>query len=91
MKNNNKSLLILIGIISLLAILFISISSMKKPSLKDYGILHDEKFGGVFVNISINDFNKKGFKFGDSVNVQFSNGYELLDIPYYNGYYVDYE
>ena len=91
MKNNNKSLLILIGIISLLAILFISISSMKKPSLKDYGILHDEKFGGVFVNISINDFNKKGFKFGDSVNVQFSNGYELLDIPYYNGYYVDYD
>ena len=39
--------------------------------------------------ISIDDFNKLGFEYGDSVNVSFTNGYELTDIPYYNGYYVD--
>ena len=35
--------------------------------------------------MTIDDFNNYGFKFGDSVDVKFSNGYELLDLPYYNG------
>ena len=52
-------------------------------------VKHETEFGGVYIVMTIEDFNKVGFKYGDSVNVEFSNGYKLEDIPYYNGYYVD--
>lgn len=52
-------------------------------------IEHETKFGGVYIKITIADFNAMGFAFGDSLNVTFSNGFELKDLPYYNGYYVD--
>ena len=51
--------------------------------------IHETEFGGVYLKMTIDEFNSKGFKYGDSVDVTFSNGYELEDIPYYNGYYVD--
>lgn len=50
---------------------------------------HETEFGGVYIRMSIEDFNALGFEYGDSVDVEFSNGYKLEDIPYYNGYYVD--
>ena len=52
-------------------------------------IQHEPEFGGVYIEIGIDDFNKLGFQYGDSVKVVFSNGYTLEDVPYYNGYYVD--
>ena len=52
-------------------------------------ISHDDKYGGVYFNCSISDFNNIGFEFGDSVNVKFSNNYSVQDIPYYNGYYTE--
>ena len=52
-------------------------------------IEHEPEFGGVYIKMTIDDFNKLGFVYGDSVKVVFSNGYTLEDIPYYNGYYVD--
>ena len=61
----------------------------KNLVLENYSVSHDTKFGGIYINISIDDFNKIGFKYGDSVDLKFSNGYELKDIPYYNGYYVE--
>ena len=51
------------------------------------GVMHEEEFGGVYIDISIDEFNALGFAYGDSVNVTFSNGYYLEDLPYYNGYY----
>lgn len=54
-----------------------------------YEIEHEERFGGVYIKISIDDFNEMGYEYGDSVDISFSNGYEMTDIPYYNGYYVD--
>ncbi|MCR5112944.1 MAG: tyrosine-protein phosphatase [Acholeplasmatales bacterium] len=57
--------------------------------LNDQVISHEEKFGGVYIQITIADFNELGFKFGDSLDITFSNGYELLDLPYYNGYYTN--
>lgn len=51
-------------------------------------VIQDEKYDAVYVGITIEDFLASGFCFGDSVDVSFSNGYELLDIPFYNGYYV---
>ena len=56
-------------------------------SLADCGIIEDEEFGAVYIDTSIEDFNALGFEYGDSVDVVFSNGYELRDLPYYNGYY----
>ena len=58
------------------------------PELKAAGIIHEPEFGGVYITMTIDDFNALGFRYGDSVNVKFSNGYELKDLPYYNGYYT---
>ena len=59
------------------------------PSVEGLATIHEEEFGGVYLKMTIEDFNALGFKYGDSVDVVFSNGYTLEDIPYYNGYYVD--
>ena len=50
--------------------------------------MRDTSFGGVYLDITIDQFNELGFAYGDSIDVVFSNGYELREIPYYNGYYV---
>ena len=51
--------------------------------------MREEHAGGINLDISIDEFNEKGFTFGDSVDIAFSNGFELKDIPYYSGYYTD--
>ena len=53
------------------------------------GVIHEPEFGGVYIKMTIDDFNALGFQYGDSVRVAFSNGYTMDDLPYYNGYYVD--
>ena len=45
-------------------------------------------YKGVYIQKTIDEFNSLGFEYGDSVNIAFSNGYELKDIPYYSGYYA---
>ena len=79
----------------LVLLIFLTLCSCKENkeesslSIRDYEIEHEQEFGGVYVKISIDDFNDLGFSYGDSVNVEFDNGRSLQDIPYYNGYYVD--
>lgn len=77
-------------ILGILAMPFCLVSCQKEnvPTLKDASISEDTKFKSAIVNVSIEDFNKLGFSLGDSCNVKFSNGYELNDIPYFDGYYV---
>lgn len=58
------------------------------PSASGLAVIHEEEFGGVYLDMTIDAFNALGFAFGDSVDIVFSNGYELRDIPYYNGYYA---
>ena len=58
------------------------------PELKGAKISHETEFGGVYIEISIEEFNKLGFNYGDSVNISFSNGVMLEGLPYYNGYYT---
>ena len=60
----------------------------KGPVLSECGIEHEQEFGGVYITRSIDDFNALGFAYGDSVNVTFSSGYTLEDLPYYSGYYT---
>lgn len=50
--------------------------------------IYEPKFGGSYLDITIDEFNNLGFAYGDSVDVTFSNGYKLSDILYYNGYYT---
>lgn len=52
-------------------------------------VIRDTDFGSVYLDITTDDFNALGFDYGDCVDVAFSNGYELQNIPYFNGYYVD--
>ena len=51
-------------------------------------IIHEPEFGGVYIKNTIDEFNALGYEYGDSVDVEFSNGYKLTGIPYYNGYYT---
>lgn len=60
----------------------------KKNSGVSFGVTEDTKFGAVHIDCSIEDFNAAGFAFGDSVDIRFSNGEEMEDIPYFDGYYV---
>ena len=57
--------------------------------LEEVAALHDIKFGGIILDIPVADFEAAGFVYGDSVDIGFSNGYRLADVPYYNGYYVE--
>lgn len=58
-------------------------------SVDGLGVIHETEFGGVCLAIAIDDFNARGFEYGDSVTVTFSNGYTMEDLPYFNGYYVN--
>ena len=58
------------------------------PHIDNVRIYEYAAFGSIDMDISIADFNNLGFEYGDSVNVMISNGYEALDIPYFDGYYA---
>lgn len=59
----------------------------QKLSTAALPIEHETEFGGVYICITIEDFCALGFAYGDSVDIAFSNGHTLKDIPFYNGYY----
>ena len=81
----------LIKWIALSFVLLLGLASCNTSRLefKDIDIIHEPEFGGVYIKVTIGEFNNKGFSYGDSVNVEFSNNYKVEDLPYYNGYYVD--
>ncbi len=54
----------------------------------EIGVVRDEEFGNVYIDLTIEEFNNLGFAFGDSVNIVFDNGRIFEDVPYYSGYYV---
>ena len=53
----------------------------------EIGVIEDDEYGGVFIDLSIDEFNALGFAFGDSLDISFDNGTTLEDIPYYSGYF----
>ena len=59
------------------------------PTLADCPVSHSPNSDGVFIEISVADFNALGFAFGDSVDIAFSNGYGLKGLPYYSGALVE--
>lgn len=65
---------------------------MKKNTLT-IGPLNIEKeirFDGLFIKITIDDFISKGFNYGDSLDLFFSNNQILTDVPFYSAYYIKY-
>ena len=49
----------------------------KTVTTGDVGVVKDTEFGNIYLDLTIEEFNKKGFAFGDSIDVTFSNGYTL--------------
>ncbi len=47
-----------------------------------------EKYGHATLDITIEKMFADGYELGDTVDVEFSNGYKFTNIPFYNGYYV---
>lgn len=45
------------------------------------------EFGAVNIDVAHEEFEKLGAELGDSLDVYFSNGFTLEDIPYYDGFY----
>ena len=54
----------------------------------EIGVILNEEFGHIYIELTIDEFNALGFAFGDSVDVVFSNGKEIQDLPYFSGYFV---
>ncbi len=52
-------------------------------------VIHkDRKFDSADLNLSAEDFVEAGVALGDSLDLEFSNGKTVTDVPYFNGYYV---
>lgn len=66
----------------------LSVDSMYKTPNVSGQVKEIEKYGHALTDITIEDFNKLGYKVGDMVTVIFSNGF-VLETPYIDGYYVD--
>ena len=73
----------------LLPLAFLMGCNNQTITVKDMAISHELEFGGIYIHKAIEDFNHLGFAYGDSVDITFTNGYKVKDLPYYNGYYVD--
>lgn len=63
----------------------------EKLSLGPITIEREPRFNGLFIRVSIEDFISYGFDLGDSLDISFSNGYEMKDVPFYTGYYVGFD
>ncbi len=70
---------------------FAGCAGKQSPALSVDGlrVIHETEFGGVYLQMTIDDFNALGFQYGDSVTITFSNGYTMDDLPYFTGYYVN--
>lgn len=51
-----------------------------------FDVAYDTMFGQILLDVSNKRMREAGFEYGDSVDVHFSNGRYLLDIPYFSGY-----
>ena len=88
MKEAYKRTLSLIISALMILLVFGGCSADKSLTTGEIGVVKDEEFGNVYIELTIDEFNKLGFAFGDSVNVSFDNGKSYEDIPYYSGYYT---
>lgn len=84
--------------IQIIIVLILSIASLMaqgsgetfiKTELTVNGVISQiDEFGETHFDIRITDFYDKGFELGDTVDIFYENGFSLIDVPFYNGYYV---
>lgn len=80
---------IILSAIGLTTLFLVGCKSNHNLEVNNLELIHETEFGGVYFKCTIDEFNDLGFEYGDSVNIYFDNDYKILDLPYYNGYYVD--
>ena len=51
-------------------------------------VSHNTSYGGVKLSMSYADFVALGYAYGDSVDIRFSNGFTLHDVPFFDSYYA---
>ncbi|MBE6129828.1 MAG: tyrosine-protein phosphatase [Erysipelotrichaceae bacterium] len=89
---NKKMRTLRLKILLILAVVVFTASGCaendRSMNLENVPIEHETEFGGCYIKITISDFLDLGYRFGDSVRVEFSNGYILESLPFYSGYYV---
>lgn len=51
-------------------------------------IIRIDEFGAAVLELTPQEFAEKGFEFGDTIDLSFSNGAVLENVPYYNGFYI---
>lgn len=51
-------------------------------------IIEIDEFGAAVLELTPEEFAGKGFDFGDTVDLAFSNGAVVENVPYYNGFYI---
>lgn len=77
-----------VRLVAILSLVLLASCASKQTMLENLPIERDEEGGSILLGISIDEFNQAGFDYGDSLHLNFSNGYTMEDIPYYNGYYA---
>jgi len=63
----------------------------QRSILRNCNIHREPKFGGVVFQCPLDDFHKLGFQYGDGLDIEFSNGEKLTNIPYYDNYYSPFD
>ncbi len=76
--------LIVIGAVSAQAVVEVN----QSLPVEEGTITAFEKYGHATLDITIEKMLADGYELGDTVDVEFSNGYKFTNIPFYNGYYV---
>ena len=66
--------------IIILSFLLVLLCCCRGNRVYQFNVSEDTKFGGILLHVSPEDFNKLGFSFGDSINVELSNGFVMTEI-----------
>ena len=84
----------LLSVLLLVAMVCLSISAQavvevnQSFPVEEGTITGFEKYGHATLDITIEKMLADGYELGDTLDVEFSNGYKFTNIPFYDGYYV---
>jgi hypothetical protein len=84
----------LLSVLLLVAMVCLSISAQavvevnQSLPVEEGTITGFEKYGHATLDITIEKMLADGYELGDTLDVEFSNGYKFTNIPFYDGYYV---
>lgn len=91
MKKKWTKLLIIFLIVTALTTVCYVYSKNKQTSvfqLRGIEIEHEQEFGGVYLHLDAHTLDQLGIHHGDALNIFFSNGARIGDVPYYSGYFT---